>query len=159
MSSGECMACAVEWGVCCITGFWCIFCCHACISQQFSINQVRGECNKINAMFFGGRPVFSPGPSGCILVNTDMMGQQIAMVPAPQFIPVPIGGPTMPGYQPIPTAQPVPAEGAAPRSLSVVVPPGAEPGSLLTVTTPEGQSIQVSVPAGAYAGYEFKVQY
>ena len=36
-----CYACAVEWGVCLITQFWCIFCCHACIENQFAHGQLQ----------------------------------------------------------------------------------------------------------------------
>jgi len=197
VGQGDCIACAIEWGVCCVTGIWCIFFCHPCIAGCINGDRVRQECNKFNAQHYGGRPVFSAGPNSSIMVNTDMMGQSIALVPVPTQLVYPGGQPqmaypgsppqmaypggqpqpypayppvaqaslspvgaTMPGYQSVPTAQPIsPMPPGGPHVMNVVVPAGVVPGSMLTVATPDGQTIQVTVPDGIVAGQEFKVQY
>lgn len=30
-NDSKCTACAIEWGVCCCFGLFCIFCCHDCV--------------------------------------------------------------------------------------------------------------------------------
>eukprot|EP00971_Amphidinium_carterae_P214975 4266190-Amphidinium_carterae.1 len=44
------------------------------------------------------------------------------------------------------------------RQVMAVVPAGSGPGSLLTVTTPDGKAVQVQVPAGAMAGQSIVFQ-
>lgn len=39
-SNACCCACAVEWGVCIITGIWCIFCCHQCIEDSMMQSEI-----------------------------------------------------------------------------------------------------------------------
>ena len=51
---------------------------------------------------------------------------------------------------------------AAPRSqatMTVVVPPGAYAGQHVQITTPDGQIMGVTVPAGVGAGQVFPVTY
>jgi hypothetical protein len=57
------------------------------------------------------------------------------------------------GYQPV--AQAVPEPGI----LNVVVPPGVQPGSVITVATPKGDQIEATVPGGVGPGQEFKISY
>eukprot|EP00435_Cladocopium_sp_Y103_P074476 s164_g49.t1 len=47
----------------------------------------------------------------------------------------------------------------APRTFMVQCPKGATPGTLVEVTTPEGFSVQVSVPMNVAPGDQFSVQY
>ena len=41
--------------------------------------------------------------------------------------------------------------------MMVACPPGAAPGSMVMVTTPAGQKVQVQVPAGVTEGTQFQV--
>lgn len=45
------------------------------------------------------------------------------------------------------------------KQMQVQVPHGCGPGDSLQVQTPEGQTVQVNVPAGIMAGQNFTVQY
>lgn len=40
---------------------------------------------------------------------------------------------------------------AVPNQFAVVVPPGVAPGQLIETRTPDGQQVQVAVPAGGAA--------
>eukprot|EP00913_Durusdinium_trenchii_P034994 g32734.t1 len=48
---------------------------------------------------------------------------------------------------------------AVPNQFAVVVPNGVSPGQLIQATTPDGQQVQVPVPAGCTAGSQFMVSY
>jgi hypothetical protein len=37
-----CMTCAIEFGICCITGFFCIFCCHGCLENVVQQGTLEG---------------------------------------------------------------------------------------------------------------------
>jgi hypothetical protein len=47
----------------------------------------------------------------------------------------------------------------AARTMAVRVPEGAGAGAVLTVMSPEGQQVQVTVPPNAAAGSEITVNY
>jgi len=49
--------------------------------------------------------------------------------------------------------KPAPLGGWEAPSMSMVVPPDAQPGSTLTFTTPDGRSLDIAVPDGVYPGY------
>lgn len=40
-SSAQSMTCLVEWGICCVFAFPCIFCCHGCLYQSVMDSQMR----------------------------------------------------------------------------------------------------------------------
>ena len=45
------------------------------------------------------------------------------------------------------------------RQLQVMCPPDAAPGATLTIGAPDGQQLQVKLPAGAMRGQAFMVNY
>ena len=45
------------------------------------------------------------------------------------------------------------------RKMDVIVPPGAPPGSILSVQDPYGQIVQVTVPEGVVEGMRLEFQY
>lgn len=40
-SETQCMTCAIEWGICCCTGLWCIFCVHPCVQSMMAEQTMR----------------------------------------------------------------------------------------------------------------------
>merc|ERR1719506_348872 len=72
----------------------------------------------------------------------------------------PAGAVAQPYGQPAAAAPPSPAHlPAAQSAINVQVPAGVSPGQALHVQTPDGQMLQVVVPAGMTAGATFQVSY
>ena len=133
---------------------------------------VRSKIRDINRNFFGSRPVVSVS-GDCVMFNLDNLHpplQQTMMVQVPvqQFVqqPVPVMAqaavvtqePQL-AQQPF-AAPPMQATVAgAPRVMSITVPAGAEAGSVLTVMSPDGQQVQVTVPKENAPGSQISVQY
>ena len=59
----------------------------------------------------------------------------------------------------VPAGVKVAAPATTVRTISVSVPEGAGPGTVLNVQSPDGIKIEVQVPEGAAAGSSFQVQY
>ena len=59
----------------------------------------------------------------------------------------------------VPEGVKVAAPATTVRTMSVSVPEGAGPGTVLNVQSPDGIKIEVQVPEGAAAGSSFQVQY
>jgi hypothetical protein len=115
------IACMGECGICLITGFFCIFICHPFIQTEIAKSRMSYICTNINSAFFNGNLVFSSSADGSVVVNTDYIANATYMSPAMTSA----------------TVAPI-AVAAAPRQMAVQIPPGAPPGSTLTVQTPEG---------------------
>ena len=78
---------------------------------------------------------------------------QLAPPPQPQFAP-----PPQPQFAPPPQPQLAPPPqplAPGPQTLVVRAPPGAMPGSMLQVATPDGRLVQVIVPVGVSPGQSF----
>ena len=71
--------------------------------------------------------------------------------PPVQQAPVPVAPPTS-----APPAAPPPMANE-PTSMTITVPPGVVSGQVLTVTLPDGRSVNVQVPVGCNAGSQFTI--
>ena len=139
-----------------------------------SLSNVRN----INRDYFMGRPVVSVDTHNrAIMFNTDMIQAQqqqqqqqpqqpLMMVPQSmhqaklaeaEYAPQPVYA-----AQPVdsaPTMATVVSTPQQPRSMQIRIPEGAAAGSVLTVMSPEGTQVQVSVPPNATPGSEITIQY
>lgn len=63
-------ACAIEWGVCCLTGLFCVFCAHPCIDTALAEQRINDALVRLNRELFECQPVLSrQGPN--ISINTE----------------------------------------------------------------------------------------
>lgn len=158
-----CYACAVEWCVCLLLGFPCIFCCHPMVQQGFKTDKVKNKCIMINNAYFNGNPVVVIESGEYIVVNLDYVQGHI-QVAEPSYNPVAGGGGR--GI-PIATAayidtdkieQVKPAQQEV-NTMKVVIPEGCSAGSVLIVAAPNGTQVQVVVPEGVFGGNEITIEY
>ena len=110
-------ACMIEWLVCLLTGFFCIFCCHQCLLACF-IDQpaLQASCDNLNSRYFGGARVMYLGGNQVCFDSSRVIrqgGSQPQQVQAPviQFIvqQQPVGGPASSGMQGLSSGMGAPA--------------------------------------------------
>ncbi len=142
-------------GVCFCLAFPFIFCCHGCISGALQEQKRTEKLNRMNQIFFGGRPVLSTTEQHGLLINTDyisvansfntvslayvddnvlvnpLMGHMEYRTAQASAIPIAVG---------VPDAH----NTASFRSMTVTIPQGASPGTVLTVSTPDSIIVNVS---------------
>eukprot|EP01031_Cornospumella_fuschlensis_P033433 gene33433-40444_t len=178
-SQATCLICMVEWGICLVFCFPCIFCCHGCLTKSFLDGNWQSECRKLNNSLFAGRPVLH-GMGSSLTVNTDMLQpapQMIIQQHSPMYAPaVMTAQPVMATAVPIqdnqvtykedetnrPSAPDLPAGssfGSSTHTMTVTIPPNTPPGALLTVSSPTGQMVQVQVGPQHRPGDQITVQY
>lgn len=167
---GFCIACGIEWLVCCLFSFPCIFCCHPCFQVAFSQSQIRSKISTINRAVFHGRPV--------VTLMNDMVIINTALIARPNGMPAGMGQMAyasahvvqQPGpggtialaeaqlVDPVAAMQPNPTF-ATVRTMAVTVPQGATAGYTLKVTAPDGSTVSVVVPPNVMPGQTMTVQY
>ena len=76
-------------------------------------------------------------------------------VAAPPVAAPPVAAP--PAAAPPAAAPPEPPAATDSTSMTITVPPGVVSGQVLTVTLPDGRSVNVQVPAGCNAGSQFTI--
>ena len=84
-----------------------------------------------------------------------------AALPPMQQPPSPVAPPSS-AAAPSFAAPPIPASAptqmaSEPASMTITVPPGVVSGQVLTITLPDGRSVNVQVPAGCNAGSQFTI--
>lgn len=167
-------ACLIEGLVCCVTGFWCVFCCHTCIRDGIGGGEMQQIMQRSNTQFFNGAPVLSRTANGGFCLNTSLIppkpevmfghpqsavllpqgqvtnfvvGQQVMTLPQGQ----PIYGATPSGYAAVPSAQPIYGGAASVGGLGHV-PMGK------IVNAQENNQMRTfiaCVPLGVYGGGSF----
>lgn len=106
-------------------------------------DRVRHWCLKLNDEYYQGRQVFVPGPNQSVVVNTENT------IPSEvNIVPIPSQG----------TGHVVERE-VVMGTMTVIVPHGAHPGSVIDVVTPAGTTIHATVPMDVTEGMQFKVEY
>lgn len=161
-SDACCCACAIEWAVCLLIGFPCIFCCHPLIQKGFQLDKEKNKIIMINNSFFNGNPVVVVEGADHILVNLDYITGHIQVEQPNDSNPIYAGG----GSVPVATAAYVPNDAEVTvvkpeiqQTMKVVIPEGCAAGSVLTVAAPNGTQVQVTVPEGVKGGSEITIQY
>lgn len=137
---------------------------------------------KVNQDHFWGKPVIQVRNNAIVIQTDYIIERQNAgiqahgsahHVPEAHAVPVPENYPS-PHYIPVPHKEPehhnehhnqhqehhqhMP-QPPLHRKMDVIVPPGAPPGSVLSVQDPAGQIVQVTVPPGVTAGMKLEFQY
>jgi hypothetical protein len=80
----NCLACAIEWCICLLFLFPCIFLCHPCLAELFMSN-LQSKCRQFNTVHFNGRPVVISSGRNELLVNTDLINDRYSVVVAEAF--------------------------------------------------------------------------
>ena len=159
---------------CCMIALTCAWCCPDSVRFGLMMGQgLPGRLRTLNRDFFWDKPVVQ-ARNEHIVVQTDYVlefqrGIQMApahddFTPVVAAMPMPSNafqphqaGPPAQQYQPaVPVYEPVQA---VPRKMDVIVPPGAPPGSVLSVQDANGQIVQVTVPPGVTAGMKLEFEY
>ena len=106
----------------------------------------RNECIQlINLQLFQSNPVLGTTSDGNLIVNTTFISQQV----------IPVATATI-----NPSASYVPPLAVASnRIMTITIPEGTSPGSILTVLTPQGSQMQVPVPNDVKPGAVLTVSY
>lgn len=155
---------------CCIIAVTCAWCCCCQDSVRFGMMMgqgLPGRLRNLNRDFFWDKPVVQ-ARNEHIVVQTDYFQIQLVAQAHEGFIPPVVTAVPMPAdsfqphhgsppahFQPAVVYEPAPA----PRKMDVVVPPGAPPGSVLSVQDASGQIVQVTVPPGVTAGMKLEFEY
>eukprot|EP01040_Poterioochromonas_malhamensis_P015453 gene15453-17294_t len=169
-------SCCCEITICVIFLFPFIFCCHPCNTALIMKPRLDSKLKQINATMFGGRPVLRE-LNGNVLFNTEMIAvdtiyvdrtntgeysksgeiAQVAIISLNN-----VQQPSNDGYVAIASPLNHTGTNAIPekkQTMVVTVPPNAGPGSVLTVSAPNGSVLSVVVPQNSGPGRDIVVQY
>lgn len=182
-------ACCLETACCVLFLFPCIYLCHPCVSKGIENKRIEDNIKDLNIRVFNGQPVLSVngdtvavntdlvslGNSQNIYIcrtntadispiHTTVASQATSTEPYNAQPAIPVAAATTGlastadhnGYVEV-VASPVSAQTV--QNLRVRIPPGAGPGSVLTVAAPNGTTLSVVAPPGAYPGQEIIVKY
>jgi hypothetical protein len=146
-------------------GFPFIFCCHSCIRNAFVKLKREEALETINGICYNAQPVLSISTNNSILVNTEWIA--IRRVENPL---ISAGRPMSTNQQSSSTQRDKDStrvhDGSAVieakvfrRSMTVKIPEGVTANMVISVQSPDGVAVQVTVPEGVQAGQDIDVQY
>ena len=151
-----CVTCCYIWSCCCKD--------QAEFNMMCTAGNLSQKLQQVNSIVFCNKPVMQVR-HGAVVCQSDYLigneGLQMAVASSAD-VEVSIGGFDQVEYQPVSQqseALPDAPQPSAIRKMDVIVPPGAPPGSVLSVQDPYGQIVQVTVPEGVTAGMKLEFQY
>lgn len=150
-------SCCFEMSFFLVTCFPCIFCIHPCCSYCLYSQNLQSKVPLLNQHHFNGERVVSVA-DGRICIDTTRITTGSLMYPNNAVLTT--AHYVQPEYNSIMVSQPTPpAAGSGERLMTIVIPPGAEPGAQLQVVTPEGNTITIHAPKDSYPGKQIIMQY
>jgi hypothetical protein len=148
-SQSNYVACLLDTVTCFCFAFPFIFCCHACIRNNFLKQKREEELQTLNGVYYAGQPVLSASTNNSVLVNTDYLRMsELGLMENPlNTRPVSMNTNANNG------------QAMYRRTMTVRIPDGISAGMTISVQSPDGVDVQVLVPEGVTPGQEIEVQY